>query len=372
MKIGIDARCLEWQRGYVAGFTKKIILALVKNKKFKIVLFFQNSIPDDIIKIDSDVKICLLKGPNIFLSKRILAEQILLPFSIWKEKCDYLIAPTYSAPLLIKCKLILCIWDITYSTNKRDYSFFMGLSLRVFSYLSSKKANKIITCSNFDASQIINNYKIDKEKLTIINFPPRKKYRFAHKEDKIKINTLKKKLDLPDQYILCLGVIYNRRNIDKIINGYQNSNLYKKKKVGLAVIGRDATNPSINPKNLMKDLVMEGLGYYSEWVEENEFMHLMQGAKYYVCTSMIDGEGIILKEAAMCGVPVITSPMLKDAVGGNCILIDDPSNIVRWTEVFNKVSFQAIDRNSMIKKSYNYVKNLSWQEAIDKTVNCLD
>ena len=134
-------------------------------------------------------------------------------------------------------------------------------------------------------------------------------------------------MDLPDQYILCLGVIYNRRNIDKIINGYQNSNLYKKKKVGLAVIGRDATNPSINPKNLMKDLVMEGLGYYSEWVEENEFMHLMQGAKYYVCTSMIDGEGIILKEAAMCGVPVITSPMLKDAVDGNCILIDNPSKI---------------------------------------------
>jgi glycosyltransferase involved in cell wall biosynthesis len=371
MVIGVDARCLEWQRGYVAGFTEKIIQALTKKENFQIVLFFQNYVPDDIKKIENDIKICLLKGPKILLSKRILSEQIILPYFVWKEKCNYLIAPTYSAPLLIKCKLILCIWDITYSTNKKDYSFLMGLSLRIFSYISSKLANKIITCSNFDANQIIAHYNIIKEKIVVINFPPRNKYRFAQKEDLIEIENLKIKLRLPHRYILCLGVIYNRRNIDKIISGYKQSKLYINKTVGLAIVGRDATNPSIKPKKLMEELVKEKIGYYSDWAEEDDFMHLMQGAEFYVCTSKIDGEGIILKEAAMCGIPVITSPMLKDSVSGNCIIINDPSITQEWTDVFNKVSLQSINKDILIKKSYNYVKTLSWEEVEEKTINCL-
>ena len=372
MKICIDARCLEWQRGYVAGFTKEIILALAKNKKFKVVLFFQNYIPDDIKGLNGKVKVKLLKGPKVLLSKRILAEQLILPFAVSKEKCDYLISPTYSAPLLIKCKLILCIWDITYSTNKKDYSFFMGLSLRIFSYLSSKKAKKIITCSYFDARQIINYYNIKRQKITVINFPPRKKYRFAEKNDHSKIKQLKNKLGLPENYILCLGVIYNRRNIDKIIEGYKKSILLSEKNIGIAVIGRDATNPSINPKNLMKDLVDMGLGYYSEWAEEAHFMHLMQGASYYVCTSMIDGEGIILKEAAMCGVPVITSPMLKDSVDGNCVLIQEPNKVSHWVEIFNKVASEKIDTQIITKKSFKYVKDLTWKDVVEKTISCLN
>jgi len=369
MIIGIDARCLEWQRGYVAGFTKKLINSLAKNKDYKTVLFFQNNVPDDIIKYKDDLKICILKAPKILLSKRIIAEQLVLPFFIKKEKCDYFFAPTYSAPLLIKCFLILCVWDITYTTNKKDYSFFMGWSLRIFSYLSSKKANKIITCSNFDANQIRKYYKVQKEKILVINFPPRNKLRPANDADMIKIKSLKKELGLPNKYILCLGVIYNRRNIDKIISGYIQSNLYQDKKIGICVIGRDATNPKINPKKLMEGLVSEGIGYYSDWAEEKHFMHLIQGAEFYICTSMIDGEGIILKEAAMCGVPVITSPMLKDAVNGNCVLINNPNSTSEWIETFNNL--YGSNYEFMIDKSFNFVKKLSWDEVINKTVECL-
>tara|TARA_Y100000768_G_C23986803_1_gene689404 strand:+ start:772 stop:1890 length:1119 start_codon:yes stop_codon:yes gene_type:complete len=371
MKIAIDARCLEWQRGYVAGYTKKIIHALSKNRKFNIVLYFQNYIPEDFKEINGRVKICLLKGPKLFLSRRVLAEQLILPFAVNKEKCDYLISPTYSAPILIRCKLILCVWDITYSTNKKDYSFFMGLSLRVFSYLASKKAKKIITCSNFDADQIINHYNINKKKLVIINFPPRNEYRFPNEKDKNKIEELKALLGLPESYILCLGVIYNRRNIDKIIRGYKKSTLYHEKKMGLAVVGRDATKPSIKPYALMEDLVSNGMGYYSEWAEEDHFMYIMQGANFYVCTSMIDGEGIILKEAAMCGVPVITSPMLKDSVDNNCILVQKPNRSADWQEIFNKIYFENFDTNQIVHRSHDYVKNLSWNDAIEKTLNLL-
>ena len=49
MKIGIDARCLEWNRGGVARYLVNVLTdwALDEDSVHRYVLYFQNKIPDD-------------------------------------------------------------------------------------------------------------------------------------------------------------------------------------------------------------------------------------------------------------------------------------------------------------------------------------
>ena len=54
------------------------------------------------------------------------------------------------------------------------------------------------------------------------------------------------------------------------------------------------------------------------------YPHFIRPLTSYICTSTVDGEALMLKEAMQSGTPVITSPLLKEAIGGNGLIIDDP------------------------------------------------
>ena len=73
MIIGIDARSLEWQRGAVARFTFELLKRWnTKEHSNKYVLFFQNSIPEDLKFLEDNFDLHLLEGPDLLKSKRIL------------------------------------------------------------------------------------------------------------------------------------------------------------------------------------------------------------------------------------------------------------------------------------------------------------
>ena len=135
MKIAIDARCLEWQRGGVSRFLVKYLELqniFLPNQKYT--LYFQNKIPNDIFLKNKNFTCKIIKGP-VFLKKyRILCEQILFPFHLYFDSIDLLIAPWYTAPALLqKTKLILCLWDISFLTHPKHYNLSSRISLIVLS-----------------------------------------------------------------------------------------------------------------------------------------------------------------------------------------------------------------------------------------------
>lgn len=363
MRIGIDARPLEWQRGAVARFTLRMLEHYSKEKKNDhIILFFQNYIPDDLNYLkEHNFELILIKGPKLFKKKRAIAEQLLLPKAIKKSKCDIFLATNYSAPLFTNCPIVLCLWDITYSTYPNHYKYYNAITLSITSRLSAIKAKKIITCSNFDAQEIINTYKVKKNKILIVEFGLEKKFKPIEKNDEIKIQNFKKKHCLPDKFILALGVIYNRRNIDKIIEGFIDSNIFSSD-ISLVVIGRNATVPKIDIETKYKAIVKANKGFYMSWAEDDELVLWYQAAYFYITTSKVDGESMMLKEAISCGTPVVTSPLLKHSVKENCLLVNNPDNKDDWVTLFNEINEERFDINKMINKGIRDSKDFLWSK----------
>ena len=89
MLIGIDARCLEWSRGGVSRYLVNMLqLWPEMMAQHKFILYFQNKIPEDDFLRHPFYELKLLKGPEFLKSRRIFAEQILMPRQLHKDKLD--------------------------------------------------------------------------------------------------------------------------------------------------------------------------------------------------------------------------------------------------------------------------------------------
>lgn len=371
MKIGIDARCLEWQRGGVARILSNMFRLWPQiTDCHHFILYFEKYIPKDDFLTHPYFECKIIKGHKLFKIKRIFIEQLLMPAQIRRDALDLFFAPWYYAPLYCPVpKTVVAAWDISYTTHRSHYKFREGLQLSVFSRLSCKRAEGVITCSPFDGKQIEKYYGIPSEKICVLHLAPDDK--FNQQKNDQKIEEIRKKYKLPKRYILSLGVIFNRRNVDVIIDAFRD--IYKKyPDIGLLVIGQNKTSPLVDIESRMKPLIEEGRGQYLSWLPEDELVEIYSGAWYYICTSTVDGESIMLKEAMKCGTPVITSPLLEASVGGSAIILENPNNKDETAELFDKIIQSKELREKYANAGHKWVEKLSWLKVAEDSLKFIE
>lgn len=366
MKIGIDCSPLETQRGGVARYILNILKYFLEiSSRHHFVLYFRDIIPEDEILKSYEVK--LIECNKIFKLKRILIEQICLAKQIKKDNLDLFFATWYKAPLYMKAKKsVVAAWDISYSTHPKHYKLSQRISLGYFSKWSCKKSTGVITCSPFDAMQIHKFYNIPEEKICTLNLAVDDK--FYHDSADPAIKVIKDKYGMKDKTLLSLGFIHNRRNIDVIINAYkQIADNYDDS--FLMVIGKNVTNPRIDIEKMLKPLIEKGKANYIEYLPEDEIVAMYRSAWYYICTSTVDGDSILLKEAMRCGTPVVTSNLMYDAVGGNAVIINNTEDHILTKSILKKIFDDDKLRDELSKKSIIWTKDLSWKTVAVDTLN---
>lgn len=371
MKIGIDARCLEWGRGGVARYLINMLKIWPKiTSKHHFILYFQNYIPDDDFLRHPIFELKLLEGSKFFRSRRILAEQFLMPRQLKRDNLNLFFATWYSSPLLFRsAKTIVAAWDISYSTHPKHYSWVHRISLGYFSRKSCERAAGVMTCSTFDAKQIEKYYSVPALNIHTVHLAADE--RFKPKLNKSEITRVIEKYKLPSKFILSMGVIHNRRNIDVIINSFAQLK-DECHEYSLVVVGRNSTQPHIDIEGMMKIMIQERRALYIPWVEDEDLPALYQSAHSYICTSTVDGETLMLKEAMQSGTPVITSPLLKGTIGGFGLIIEDPESTLNTTRILRIAMSKDRERNQRIKDGIKWTQNISWERAANESLVFLE
>ena len=363
--ILVDARCLEWGRGGVSRIVLQVLKKWHKEEINNITLLFQISVPEDIKALFPNFNFHLIAGPKFLRRSRILSEQLLIPWILFSCKPRIYFAPWYTAPLFMgKTQLVLGLWDISYTTHPHHYRYMHRFSLGFFSRRSSKRANVIITCSDFDALQIEQFYKVPSEKIRKWYISADK--RFFSKLNEINLANVRSELNLPKRFILSLGVIYNRRHVNTLISAFSDFIKFYPQ-ISLVVVGKDATYPKKNIRKLCNDSI--GNIIYLERVDDRFLPALYQLADAFYSVSTVDGETLLNKEALASSTPVITSNLLMDSIGGFASLVEEPQNaesvlksLLNFFENFSKEKEKAIEGR-------NYVQKISWDIIKTDSIN---
>ncbi len=242
----------------------------------------------------------------------------------------------------LKTKTVVTIHDLIFKrfpdlykiTDRKIYD-------RKFKY-AAEVADVIIAVSQQTSNDIQEFYKIDSSKIKVV-YQSCNPIFYKMIEDKFK-NEIINKYQLPDEFILYIGTIEERKNLLGIVKAICNCKI----DIPLVVIGRktayfDKVNEFIISNKLDKQII------FIENLFNTELPAFYQIAKAFVYPSIFEGFGIPILEALASGTPVITSEgSCFGEAAGNSSKFVNPYKIESIAEGIKKVLSSKEMRVNMI------------------------
>jgi glycosyltransferase involved in cell wall biosynthesis len=234
-------------------------------------------------------------------------------------------------------KYVVTIHDLIFKRFPRNYK---AIDRRIYNTkfkYACKKADKIIAISQQTKQDIIDFYGIQPSKIEVIYQTCHDNFKKSYTEE-IKQH-IREKFELPEKYILNVGTIETRKNLNAIIQALP----LMKNDIPLVVVGRSTRYMNFLKVQMMKLKIEPNKILFLKNVSIEELPSIYQMASVFVYPSFFEGFGIPIIEALYSGTPVITSngSCFPEAGGPDSIYVN-PEN---FQEIADKIDIVISDDN---------------------------
>lgn len=372
--IAIDGQLfLKGKKTGIHWYAYYIMKNLIKRENFFYLInaFTRESIQknQDFLEFENDgYKLQLQKKISSFWYK-LISQFVPIPYSnFFSNKVEITLFFSYLIPPGVKGKKIVFIYDMGYKAYPNTLDMKTKLRLKTQLKVSVKRADKIITVSNFSKHEIIKYLNVEPSKIEVV--PAGVDLNIYHPDHDIETwEMIKKKYNLPDEYILYLGTLEPRKNIANIIEAYKQV-LHDDRIPCLVLAGKKGwLYDEIFRK--IKELGIQDKVIFTGYLEKEEAPVLLSRAKLFLFPSLYEGFGMPVIEAMACGTPVITSntTSLREIAEDAAILVD-PSSV---EEIKNAIKYALKqDMSNLIEKGFKRAQQYTWENASLKLEEVLE
>lgn len=335
---------------------------------------------DNLVKIKTDHNLFFFIDKN-FISKFPYRSENIFPVGIWaknnlvsnlfvvpsfakKKKIDVLVYQNFPS-FFQKYKQVAYIHDIIFLTHPQYYTKWEKLYFYPLKYLAPK-SDLIFTVSNSEKERINKYYEISSDKISVLYHGSNNIFKPVNEFEKDFINEVKQKYQLPENYILYVGRLNVRKNIDNLLKGFSK---IKRKGLKLVIVGdydwrSNSVSRIIEENNLKDEIVFTG------YVYNEELAAIYSLAKAFCFPSYEESFGLPPLEAMAAGVPVIVSDSssLPEVCGeaGTYIEPDNPDDIA---EKINLLLSNDSYRQKKIELGLKQAKKFSWETSAKKLLS---
>src|SRR3989339_819190 len=370
MNIAINASYLEGNRTGVGRYLSNILKhwshTSPDNKYY---LYFKREIPkDEYLNSPCFIK-KVINAPE-FLNMWIFWENIFLAKEISNNKeLDIFFSPAYTLPFFIgRVKKVVAIFDIYYTAHPEWISLQNRFTWGLISKSSSRRADIILTASNFDKNDIVKYYNTPEDKVKVIYLAAEEKFKKIN--NSVNNKNILSKYGIKNKYVLCVGLVINRRVQDIIIRAFSRLNK-EYKDVSLVVVGQNKSYPYMDIEKEIKNCQMEEYIKWIPYLPESEISSFYSNAAAFIYLSLYEGESIPLREAMAAGIPVITSSILDEVVGDAGYIVKNPKDEEEIKIAMKNVLSDDNLRNQMIQKGKKRTDMFSWEKCAQETMGIL-
>lgn len=285
-------------------------------------------------------------------------------FSLKKEKAGIFHGLSNEIPWGLKQKGIRSVVTIHDLIFIRYPKYYHWIDRHIYSFKfrsACRRADRIIAISETTKQDIIRFFHIPEEKIDVV-------YQgcdntFMQPVDSLTKESIRKKYQLPEKYILTVGSMESRKNLLLIVKALRQI----KEENCLVAIGKRTPYTETVEKYISE----HGLGHRIKLLHTVSFKELpafYQMASLFVYPSYFEGFGIPVLEAIHSGLPVIAAKgsCLEEAGGPGAMYVD-PDNETELAGQINKVLSDMHLYKEMVRTEQAYAKRFS-DENIAKEI----
>lgn len=366
MIIGIDANEANIKnRVGIGGFAFEILRELYLqeqiNQNLNFTIYLKDSPNRDLPKEKNGWKYRKI-GPKRFWT------QLALPLDLYlhKPRPDVFFSTTHYAPRFCSVSSVISVMDLSYIHYPYLFKKTDFYQLKLWTSYSIRQAKRIITISNSSKDDIIKYYNLEPDKVKVI-YPGTKK--ISNLKTQISnVDKLREKYKLTKKYILFVGTLQPRKNIERLVEAFAK---FKSEDLELVIIGKKGWMYEEILKSPQKFKV-ENHVKFLDYVPDEDMPEFYKNAIFFVLPSLYEGFGLPVLEAMKYGCPVLASNVssLPEA-GGQAALYFDPEDV---DDIVNKMKLVLDDkkmREIMREKGFEQVKKFSWKKAALQTLDIL-
>jgi len=326
MRIGIDAK---WY--FTGPVSTRVVLQNLLPELFS--LYPENEYILFLDKRDRH-RVLPFSGKNIqtryiWADNNLLSNLLLVSPWVRKLNVDVTVYQTFPS-LRRRGPALVFIHDVLF----RRFPQFFGWKERLYflplPWLTRNRADRLVATTEFVATELLNyDYAREQSRIDLVPLAVCKNYRPANQHPPDQLEAVSRKFRLPGQFVLYVGRLNVRKNIENLLKALP---LLKDRESKLVIVGKeDWKAPDlrqlVNTPGIRERIIMTGE------MSDEELSATYSLARIFCFPSFAEGFGLPPLEAMASGVPVIVAKTtsLPEVCGDAAVYIDpgQPESIAR-------------------------------------------
>lgn len=362
MKIAVNTRLLLSNKlegiGWVAYETLSRLVKAHPDVEF---YFLFDRKPDPKFVFADNVKPVVLfpQARHPFLY--IIYFEFAVKRALRKIKPDVYLSTDAYLSLRSKVRQIAVFHDINFEHFPQDFPKVALWHYKKFFPKYAEKAEKIITVSEFSKQDIVENYKVNPEKIHVAYNGANEGFKPLDETEKASVRD---KYTNGNQYFMFVGSLHPRKNLARLFPAFDIFKEKTKSDMKLLVVGEkrwwtEQIQAAFNSMKHKDDVIFIG------HLAMDELNKVTAAAFASVYVSYFEGFGIPIIEAYRCDVPVITSNVTSmPEVAADAALLVNPFDIESIANAMIEIQDENV-RKSLIEKGRIRKDDFSWDKTAE-------
>jgi glycosyltransferase involved in cell wall biosynthesis len=273
-------------------------------------------------------------------------------------------------PIFSPCLSVVTIHDMMFVRYPKSYDPDYLKFASLFFPLSARRADKIITISEFSKKDIVRYCRVAEEKVEVVYLGVEPE--FFHVDANTANAFVSSRYGLGQKpYVFFAGEFGPRKNLENLIRAIAQLKLMPRcKEIELVLVGERRTTGYLSHLEiLIKELGLVGDVRWLDFVPRSHLRYLLKSARVSVYVSLCEGFGLPIIEAMASGTPVVCSNGSSMAeIAGNAAVIVDPREVGHIANAIFNLLTQPNLVAEYIERGKRRALQFTWENTAVKTI----
>lgn len=285
-----------------------------------------------------------------------------VPSALLKYQADVFLSPDGYLSLRADIPSLAVIHDINFHHRPEDLPYASRIYYRRFFPLFARKADIIVTVSEYSKQDICNSYNVPGEKVNVVYNGANPVFKPLTQEEILKT---RQEFTGNKPYFIFVGALHPRKNIPRLLLAFDQFRQKINEDFKLVIVGEKIFMTGEIEKALSQMHYKEEV-IFTGRLDPERLRMVMGAAVALTFIPLFEGFGIPVVEAMYCNTPVLASNVTSiPEVAGDAALYADPYNVSAIAEQMLFIVRNENLRNELIEEGKIQRQRYNWDKTAD-------